>query len=98
MYKVPDTVRSTHTRDGAVVLDIRHGEVFNLNPVGSRILELIKNGSTEMAVTDDISRQFGIDRSVVQHDVQDFVAVLRRQQLIVDTGSNGKDSSDLVED
>lgn len=90
MYRISDTVRSTHTPDGAVVLDIRQGEMFNLNPVGSRILELIKNGHSETAVVDEISRQFHADRAVVQRDVEEFLASLREHRLLVDAGSNGR--------
>jgi hypothetical protein len=90
MYKVSDTVRSTHSQDGAVVLDIRRGEMFNLNPVGSRILELLKSGSTEADVIDEISRQFSTDRGVVERDVQEFVASLQEHRLIVDTNSNDR--------
>lgn len=89
MYKVSDTVRSTHTQDGAVVLDIRQGEIFNLNPTGSRILELIKAGSSEAAIVEEISRQFAIDRTTVERDVQEFVASLQERQLLVSTESNG---------
>lgn len=90
MYKVSDTVRSTHSQDGAVVLDIRQGEMFNLNPVGSRILELLKSGSTEAAVIDEISRQFNADRAEVKRDVQEFVASLQDHRLIVDTTADGQ--------
>jgi len=90
MYKVSDTVRSTHSQDGAVVLDVRQGEMFNLNPVGSRILELLKSGSTEAAVIDEISRQFNADRGVVERDVQEFIANLQEHRLIVDTTANGR--------
>jgi len=90
MYRVPDTVRCTHNQDGAVVLDIRQGEMFNLNPVGSRILELLKSGSTESEVVDEISRQFSVDRTEVDRDVQEFIASLQEHRLIVDTTSNGR--------
>lgn len=89
MYKVSDTVRSTHTQDGAVALDIRQGQIFNLNPTGSRILELIKSGSREAAIVEEISRQFGIDRTIVERDVQEFVATLQEHQLLVSTESSG---------
>jgi Coenzyme PQQ synthesis protein D (PqqD) len=87
MYKVADTVRSTHSQDGAVVLDIRQGEIFNLNPVGSRILELLKNGLTEFEVIKQISQEFCVDREMVAQDVHEFVLLLRDHQLVVDTGS-----------
>ena len=89
MYRISDTVRSTHTKDGAVVLDIRQGEIFNLNPTGSRILELIKSGSSEAAIVEEISRQFAIDPTIVERDVQEFVASLHERQLLVSTESNG---------
>jgi hypothetical protein len=47
MHKISETVRSTHSHDGGVVLDIRHGQMFNLNLVGSRVLELLKSGASE---------------------------------------------------
>ena len=90
MYKVSDTVRSTHSQDGAVVLDIRLGEMFNLNPVGSRILELLNSGFAEADIVDEISRQFNAERSVVERDVQEFVASLQEHRLIVDTKANGR--------
>jgi hypothetical protein len=90
MYKLSETVRSTHSQDGAVVLDIRQGEMFNLNLVGSRILELLKRGSTEAEVVDEISRQFNADRAEVEQDVQEFVVSLQEHRLIVDTKPNGR--------
>ena len=56
MHRVSDTVRSTHGQDGAIVLDIRHGQMFNLNFVGSRILELLKDGSAQPQIVDEIVR------------------------------------------
>ena len=39
MFRLSEQVRSTHNQDGAVVLDILHGQMFRLNLVGSRMLE-----------------------------------------------------------
>ena len=44
MYRVFDTLRATHSQDGAILLDVQQGQLFNLNLVGSKILELINNG------------------------------------------------------
>ena len=44
MFRLSEQVRSTHNQDGAVVLDILHGQMFRLNLVGSRMLELLKGG------------------------------------------------------
>jgi hypothetical protein len=82
MYRVSDTVRSTHNLDGAILLDIRQGQMFNVNFVGSRILELLKNRSTESEITAQISREFGVDRELAESDVRQFLQALKKCQLV----------------
>ena len=82
MYRVSDTVRSTHGQDGAIVLDIRQGQMFNLNFVGSRILELLKNGTDESAIVDRISHEFDVSRVVAERDVREFIDALKEHKLV----------------
>jgi hypothetical protein len=82
MYRVSATVRSTHNQDGAIVLDVRQGQMFNLNFVGSRILELLKSGSTESAIVDQISREFGVRRDLAENDVREFLQNLKKCHLL----------------
>jgi len=82
MYKVSDTVRSTHGQDGAIVLDIRQGQMFNANLVGSRILELLKTVSTESAIVDRISREFGVSSELVEKDLREFLESLKKRHLV----------------
>ena len=82
MYRVPGTVRSTHSQDGAIVLDVQQGQIFNLNFVGSRILELLKTGSTESAIVDQISREFGVGLDLAENDVRDFLQSLKHCHLV----------------
>jgi Coenzyme PQQ synthesis protein D (PqqD) len=84
MYKLSSRVRTTHGQDGGVVLDIRQGQMFNLNLVGSRILELVKNGTDERAIVDKIGVEFDVPRGTAEHDVQEFIHVLRERRLIED--------------
>ena len=90
MYRVSESVRSTHGRDGAVVLDIRHGQMFNLNPVGSRILQLLEKQLPESDVVDQISREFEVPRSAAETDVREFLGTLQRHHLLEDPGTNGR--------
>ena len=89
MYRVPDTVRSTHNRDGAILLDVRQGQMFNLNFVGSRILELLKSGSTESAIVDEISREFSVRRELAENDVREFLQNLKKCQLAEELEAGG---------
>jgi hypothetical protein len=82
MYRVSDGVRSTHGQDGAIVLDVQQGQMFNLNRVGSRILELLESGSAESDIVNVISQEFNSSREVVENDVREFIASLRKHKLV----------------
>jgi hypothetical protein len=80
--KLTNQLRSTHSQDGAVVLDIRQGQMFRLNLVGSRILELLKQGHPEQQIAEEISREFGARREIVAADLREFLTHLEKNQLL----------------
>jgi hypothetical protein len=80
--KLSEHVRSTHSQDGAVVLDILHGQMFRLNVVGSRMLELLKQGMTEAQIADAICRDSGAQREIVATDLREFLNHLERNHLL----------------
>jgi hypothetical protein len=82
MYRVSQGVRSTHGQDGAIVLDVQQGQMFNLNRVGSRILELLESGSAESDIVNVISQEFNGSREVVENDVREFIESLRKHKLV----------------
>jgi len=85
MYRVSEGVRSTHGQDGAIVLDIRGGQMFNLNLVGSRILARLESGSAQPDIVEEIIREFGVSRHLAENDVQEFVQTLRKYRLVEST-------------
>jgi coenzyme PQQ synthesis protein D (PqqD) len=80
--KLSEHVRSTHIGDGGVVLDILHGQMFRLNLVGSRMLELLNQGMTEAQIADAISRDTGAPREIVTADLKEFLNHLERNHLL----------------
>jgi hypothetical protein len=82
MHRVSGGVRSMHGQDGAIVLDVQQGKMFNLNRVGSRILELIESGSAEPEIVNLISEEFSTGREVVENDVREFIESLRTHKLV----------------
>lgn len=82
MYRVSEGVRSTHGQDGAIVLDVQQGQMFNLNCVGSRILELLEGGSAEPDIVKVISHEFNASSEVVENDVHEFIESLRQHKLV----------------
>lgn len=84
MHKVSDFVRSTHGQDGAIVLDIQQGQMFKLNLVGSRILELLESGSSAEQIVDTVSAEFQVRSDRVDKDLTDFLKILTTNKLIND--------------
>jgi hypothetical protein len=82
MYRISEGVRSTHGQDGAIVLDVQQGQMFNLNCVGSRILELLESGSPEPDIVKVISHEFNASSEVVENDVREFIEALREHKLV----------------
>ena len=82
MIRISENVRNTHNHDGGVVLDIRHGRMYGLNFVGSRILELVKQDYQEPQIAEEISPQFSIDLDTATSDVREFLESLDKHGLI----------------
>jgi hypothetical protein len=82
VLKLSQQIRSTHSQDSAVVLDILHGQMFRFNLVGSRILELLKQGLSEPQIAEEISHEFCADLQTVEGDLQEFLAYLQRHHLL----------------
>lgn len=82
MLKVAEGVRSTHGYDGSVILDIHHGQMFTLNIVGSKIIELLEKGRSEAQIVDSISDTFQIRRDIIERDVRDFLECLQKHRLV----------------
>ena len=87
MLKVSDSVRSTHGQDGAIVLDVQQGQMFNLNLVGSRILELLESGASDGEIANVVSREFNADIEMVGYDVKEFLETLERYKLLKDASA-----------
>jgi hypothetical protein len=86
MLTISTSVRMTKSQDGAILLDVEQGEIFTLNPVGTRIVELLQEGRDEFSLAGTLSREFSVPEEVVRGDVDDFLTRLRQQRLIHDRG------------
>jgi hypothetical protein len=89
MFKIPDTIRRTETIDGGILLDVLHGQMFCLNIVGSKILELMQRGYDESRIADEISRDYGVSREVVRADVTEFIETLQKHRILQPSRSTG---------
>jgi len=79
--KVTKGVRETVNQDGAVLLDIEQGLCFSLNPVGTKIWEMIKDGRSVDEIADALENEFRLPRTQLLTDVSDFVKQLENMRL-----------------
>ena len=82
MFRISDTIRRTETVDGGILLDIHHGQMFCLNIVGAKILELMQLGYDESRIAEEISRDYGASREVVRTDVLEFIGTLHKHHIL----------------
>jgi len=82
LLRIAEGVRATHDGDGAIVLDIHHGQMFTLNLVGSQILGMLERGLPESTIAGEISNRFGIRSDLVERDVREFLECLQKHRLV----------------
>ncbi len=87
MFRISDTIRRTETADGGILLDVHHGQMFCLNVVGAKVLELMQRGYDEPRIADEISRGYGMNGEVVRADVIEFIEILRKHHILQPTRS-----------
>lgn len=75
-------IRSTHTPDGGIVMDVDNGRMFSLNSSGSVMFQLLTRGLDEQSVVDELVRLFGIPAAVAQRDLDEFRSALNSHALI----------------
>jgi hypothetical protein len=82
MYRVSETVRTTHGKDGAIMLDIQQGQILHLNRMGSLIFMRLEQNESESQIIDEIIREFPIEPELFHQDLTDFLQALERRGLI----------------
>lgn len=79
-----DTIRSTVTSDGIVLLDIGNGKIFNSNAVGSRIWVKLQEGLDVDTITAQISSEFNVSHERLRPDIEEFIDALKISGLVHD--------------
>ena len=69
--------------DETVMLDLANGTYFGLDPVGTRIWELMGEGMTLAEICDVMMNEFEVSRDVIERDVARLADELAERGLIV---------------
>ncbi len=84
----PD-VRSTYSEDGAVLLDIRKGLCYSLNPVAARVwstVEASPSGVDLRGIVDVMETHYKISREQLERDIAEYVSNLEHMGLVQRNG------------
>ena len=69
-----------------VILHLTNGTYYGLDPVGTRIWTMIKQGMTTPDICGSLADEYGIELSMVQADARRFLGELEAQGILVDAG------------
>lgn len=87
--QLAQNVRDTINQDGAVLLDIKQGVCFSVNPVGARIWQMLKDRCPVDQIATTLESEFEVPRSQIETDIRDFLKSLRERKLIQYEGEVG---------
>ena len=76
MWLVSPDVRSTYSEDGAVLLDIRKGLCYSLNPVGARMwltMEASQTGMTLEGIVGALETDLNVPRQELETDMAEYL-------------------------
>lgn len=86
MAQSATNLRIAATADGAILLDLVRGKFFRVNPMGSKIIQILQQGNSVSDVTRQISLESGTDIDIVRMDVEEFIHLLRGRGLLESIG------------
>lgn len=84
MLKRKRDVISRPFGDAAVLVDLTTNQIFELNRTGYRIWELLEERLDRAAITDMLQREFQVERSQLELEVDELLNELRRENLLAE--------------
>jgi hypothetical protein len=67
----------------AFIVNAETSELHNLNPVGTRVFELVDGARTVKDIVEAIVEEYEVDHDTAERDVAEFLAVLSDKGLVV---------------
>lgn len=78
----PDAVESK-VGDETVLLHLKSGTYFGLDPMGTRIWAMLKEGVEVAAICGRLTQEFEVEAEVAEADVRRFLGELKANNILV---------------
>jgi hypothetical protein len=84
-YRVSEHVRTSRDDDGAILFDVAHGAMFDLNDVAARIWDGVRRGHSESQIVDLLRAAFpAAPAEIVAADVRATIDELRSRRVLLE--------------
>lgn len=68
--------------DSGFVFNPTTGESFSANPIGTEIIEMLKQGKTQDEIKENILNNYNTEQDIVDKDVFEFYELLKQYSLL----------------
>ncbi|SRR5260370_364428 len=89
LWVISPEVRATYSEDGAVLLDIRKGLCYSLNPVAARVWSTVQaspSGIDLCGLADAVETHYKIPHEELERDINEYLAKLEEMGLVQRNG------------
>ncbi len=80
---IPQQVMARQVGDETVILNLENGTYYGLDPVGTRIWQLMTEKNTLTGICDTLQAEYDVERHVLEQDVLKLSRELLEQGLII---------------
>ena len=94
-FNAPRMIHETIDKE-TVVIDTESGVYFSITGSGYLVIQLLDQGASAAELTARLAAAFGLDPASLRPQVQDFVAQLLAEEMIVPTADAAGASAELV--
>jgi hypothetical protein len=88
-WSISPEVRATYSEDGAVLLDIRKGLCYSLDPVAARVwvtMESSQTGIDLQGLVDVMETHYKVSREQLERDIAEYLSKLEHMGLVQPNG------------
>ncbi len=82
MYTKSTQVLTSHIDDEVVMMSSERGMYYNLNPIGSRIWELLDTPQTIDSLCAQLMDEYEVDEAICRQETEEFLQSLTERGLI----------------
>ncbi len=69
--------------DETVLLHLKSGTYFGLDPMGTRIWAMLKDGLAPQAICERLTQEFDVANDIVEADTRRFLSELKANDILV---------------